>query len=1105
MRKTIFLLALCILMVSPVFAYTSTDGDGSYSNRINISFDNWGQENRKFEMIYYRLEHNKTNTADCKGVRVADLSNASLTFNTTVVNGSTCIIRFIARNITGTTNGTIAFIYYNNNTPVTPSPTVLNNLALFNDTFNDNNLYDNSSGYNWSSFGTVSVKNGMLNISGGEDAIKLIGGWFWSNYSVIYNATDYADGGSYGLEMSVFNNIRDVCSSSSCSGSTSTYSWDNFGANQIRLVRNGDTVLDNPLATLTPLTWYNFNWIANDSNIQVLKDGSVMTSSSDTTFHNGSISMRTYNQPNKAGLYDSILVVPLTNYLPKWNTLRTASEPLISGNIPPTITIITPTNRSYIAQTIDFNFSFYDPDSAKANCSRVINGVNTPLGELANSTQYNYTLTGLTHGSYLLSVSCYDGFDNTTTTVGFTNLFYTINISVFLPNGSAIPNWNITFFNASATISYTNQNNPAIFDDEAIPFGDVDSIISKTNYGDYFLSIAVINETTGYLQFNATLYPYTYVYFFDSTTQNFLSDWQLNTIPDGFNISVGGFNANILNGNFSNGVKNFTASKSGYVTNTTTFNLSNSTSYNITINTTQTVTYMTVVDELTRQKRNWNAEITYFGSNITAALVTAYRTSSLPCLYDGDESSSCFVTVGAQCNNVTNIQGFDYNNATFKSVTTLTTGTGTLKIYINGSVFDTVTFGSGGTITQFSNINNDKGQLGTKTPIITLEQCVGGVGAVMDTREFRMYNNTAGYFYIDNFTVSMPTVLFNGYNSLAIAFKGEQTFEPLYTQDRFYYVSTSQLANFNIVGYILRDSQGYLQSFNIFDRNNLPIQSALLSIGRWYFGKEATIAQCKTGLSGQCIIFLQSNQPSYSTRVSANGYKTQYNESTPYINGQGTSNIYLTASNAITLNNPYASITTSTTPTSTIMRSGFNASCNVSSTEGNINFINFTIARISGFGWNNTIRNVSVFTNSNPSGTVLKREIIDNGQYSFACNYQFVSNSTGNATLYNNQISYSVWIYNDQYVQGGAQTGALSSGMGIIIALGIIIIVCAPIAAMGSPTYAAIIGIVLLVIFAFAGLIPATQLLGNGLTSGWYIIAIPILTVLGLILIRNFV
>ena len=84
MRKTIFLLALCILMVSPVFAYTSTDGDGSYSN-----------------------------------------------------------------------------------TPVTPSPT-------FNDTFNDNNLYDNSSGYNWSSFGTVSVKNGMLNISGGEDAIKLL-------------------------------------------------------------------------------------------------------------------------------------------------------------------------------------------------------------------------------------------------------------------------------------------------------------------------------------------------------------------------------------------------------------------------------------------------------------------------------------------------------------------------------------------------------------------------------------------------------------------------------------------------------------------------------------------------------------------------------------------------------------------------------------------------------------------------------------------------------------------------------------------------------------------------------------------------------------------
>jgi hypothetical protein len=286
----------------------------------------------------------------------------------------------------------------------------------------------------------------------------------------------------------------------------------------------------------------------------------------------------------------------------------------------------------------------------------------------------------------------------------------------------------------------------------------------------------------------------------------------------------------------------------------------------------------------------------------------------------------------------------------------------------------------------------------------------------------------------------------------------------------------------------------------------LPIQSAEITLGRWYSGKEATVAQCKAGLSGQCVIFLQSNQPSYSTRVSATGYITVYNESTPYINGQGTANIYLSASGIVLVNNPFAPITAITTPQKlTYSRTGFNASCNVSSTEGNINFINFTAWKVRDIGWNGSLLFDNVYTNTNPSGSVLKIDINENGQFKFSCNYEFVSNATGNATTYVDQIGYSIWVYNDQYVEGGATTGALSSGFGIIIALGIILIICAPIAALGSPTYAVMIGIFLLLMFAFVGLIPAAQLLGNDVTSGWYIIAIPIITVLALILLRNFV
>jgi len=176
-----------------------------------------------------------------------------------------------------------------------------------------------------------------------------------------------------------------------------------------------------------------------------------------------------------------------------------------------------------------------------------------------------------------------------------------------------------------------------------------------------------------------------------------------------------------------------------------------------------------------------------------------------------------------------------------------------------------------------------------------------------------------------------------------------------------------------------------------------------------------------------------------------------------------------------------------------------NASCVAFAELGNINFINFTVKRLTAL--NNVTNYGAIYTNSAPSGGTFQVPLLNNGQFQIRCDYEWVSNITGNATVYRNFNSKTVWLYNDN-MENAWQTGGDDGILGLIIALGIIMIVAAPIALI-SPTYGLAVGIAMLLIFAWVGMIPTVIIAGSAV-PGFYIVGLAIFTTLALVFLRSF-
>lgn len=789
-------------------------------------------------------------------------------------------------------------------------------------------------------------------------------------------------------------------------------------------------------------------------------------------------------------------------------------------NASPIINIVFPTNGQTLnGSSTHINYTVTDLELDK--CWYVRDG-NLPIS-LPNCV--NFTVNMLSAGGHTLRVYANDSIGG----VNFSEVNFTMLqgflFSAFLPNGNAISNWNMTIRNSTGSVyTVTNLNNPALTSAGGV-YGVVTVIINKNGYDNETI-VVNSNDTMDLIVHNFTLYPIS-TFEMSNILVGPLSNWFLDISFGGTsyistNVST---SFEISNRFLTAGNNTFSATASGYTTNTSIIEVVKSVPLNINFSTKIVTSTMFAFDEITRAYISWNAEISLGINNFTALYVTGYRNVTPACI-DNDASPSavkCFIMAdanGIPANQaIYQIWGQDWNNATYNitwgSTNNPTSGSSvsTLNIY----AFDV--FGNKNLVYTGGITNPVSGQTLMESAVFTVNnenatypksikfelnlsglRLGGGANGIYIT-EFRMVNNTAGYYFISDTVISIPNVLLQNYGLASVAMRGEETYNPAYTQQRYYYVTTSVSADYNIVGYLLRDVQGYYQQFLVQDRNGIPVQGAEITIGKWFNQIEATLAQCRVGLSGQCVMWLRSGDLKYSTRVIANGFVPNYNQSTPYFNGQGQALIYMTTTGGIRIGSPFTEIFVSTSPTTGYQTKAFNATCNVSSVLGSINFVNFTAIRI--YGLNNFSVVQSLFTNSNPTGTSMIIEIKQNGRYGFSCGYEWVSNATtGNATVYYKANSFDISVFGDN-MQDSAGGAGLGNELGVIIALGIIIIVCIPIGTR-SPIWAVLIAIFLLVMFTFVGMIPPATW-GTVVISPWGIVGLVVLVILSIIFLRSFI
>jgi hypothetical protein len=564
----------------------------------------------------------------------------------------------------------------------------------------------------------------------------------------------------------------------------------------------------------------------------------------------------------------------------------------------------------------------------------------------------------------------------------------------------------------------------------------------------------------GFVQLNFTLYPFSYFYLRDSSIDVLLSDWLLTAYNGTVYLSksTSGTLITVSGRELFNGTNTFNGTKAAYDTVAHTTSIDVSRSYNITLNTTTAYFVINVFDEVTPGKQlGFNVNLVLVGTNVTTYSMTGFRTGKT-CFYDRDESTSCISVSSSSTTAVTyndsTVQGFDYSNATFRVIwkndNACGTCQGVVQVKVGTDIWYSATVTASAALQNATfNIDNRFGNYSRAANMTVHLQSTGGSGPdtnVLTLYEVRQLSNSVGYIYsggVTNNSIAFPVSIIPNYTTYNAFVRGEETYEPLYTAQRMYRISLSQFATYSLNAYLLKDLLGFFQQFRVLDFNNQAIQGALVTISRWYGGVATVIAQCESNPAGDCSIFL-SPTTTYAFRAEKSGYQTR-SESAVIFNGAAQpALIYLTPGTSSNFTIPLQGITVALSPTNKYnFVSKLNATCQVLSTEGNINYINWT-----GYYFNvtnstintgNFTRYKNLSTSSAPSGTTLLIEVNDTGRFKFECAYQFFSNASGQLLTYTTSNAIEFFVQSDSLF--GAGEGQLDKATGTWIVAALILFI----------------------------------------------------------------
>jgi hypothetical protein len=222
-------------------------------------------------------------------------------------------------------------------------------------------------------------------------------------------------------------------------------------------------------------------------------------------------------------------------------------------NSAPNVTIVSPTNSTYLSNYVLLNFTPVDAQNTSVNCwYKIDNAALVSLGTINNNTANVTNITNLYHGTHNATVICEDLATtrlNGTSTVWFTTLHYNV-------TGEE---WDATQYETSRTLVAINVTVGAGISNIDAVLNHNNTQVTATKSGTYRFNTSLILPV---IQTNATNLPFNWsltLNYTNGTSNTFLSTSRTNTVIWAYTVLLTANNTQVAEGTPMNITANLSA------------------------------------------------------------------------------------------------------------------------------------------------------------------------------------------------------------------------------------------------------------------------------------------------------------------------------------------------------------------------------------------------------------------------------------------------------------------------------------------------------------------------------------------------------------------
>lgn len=500
-----------------------------------------------------------------------------------------------------------------------------------------------------------------------------------------------------------------------------------------------------------------------------------------------------------------------------------------------TISIVTPTNSTFLEANDTLNFSYISSAYTTVRCYQFLDGVNTNLGNVTNNTYKTNFFGTLAPKQHNATVVCENGASNSSSTVFFTNQFYRFTNSDNSPftelqaypiaTKTSVAESATNVINITATL-YWNNRTYVYFTGSA---GGSDSVLNVSGAGPNFTSSKTIVPDLVVVNNSNITYQWTYnVTFYNGTSYGVNGTAATNPVywayylNNAYNTPVGVYRGS-----------NFTATFEGP---------------NFTSGAFYTVYFITYTGKVLFNNTNFTATNTTLGSSTVYqwnTTLTAPNTTIANTSFNLNMSTLLNNSLFGYNTQITRLSGYangtNGNSTQYVYVSALTTNCSAPNIVVLNFSY-------------FSEENTTLSQNGTMEGTFTVYNPSGTVDQI--------YNLSFASSYAD--PICITSIPFNTTVDSIQDFNGTSIATPI----RFYYLINATISpnSTQNVSLFLEPSTIALNTqFTILNANGLAMPNVYVYLERYYpaLNQYLTVAMIKTGNDGKAVTYLRANDVYY--------------------------------------------------------------------------------------------------------------------------------------------------------------------------------------------------------------------------------------------------